>query len=377
MNISPLAMPSDNGPDKGIDASGILAALPAPVLVVGPDGDVIYANGSAESLLQISASQLYGSPLGDFFPADSPLASLVEQVRTENSWFTEYDVTIESPRIGRHLVNIQASPLPDAPDNIVIVLHERSVADKIARQLTSRGSARTVASLASMLAHEVKNPLSGIRGAAQLIEQHANDDDRVLTRLICDETDRICDLVDRMDVFADRHPSERTAVNIHRVLEHARRVAENGFAAHVKFVEIYDPSLPPVYGNRDQLIQVVLNLLKNAAEAAPDNGGEIVIRTSYQHGIRFAVPGSNALTHLPLIVTIQDNGSGIPEDIKTNLFDPFVTTKPKGSGLGLALVAKIINDHGGIIECDSKPKRTIFRVMLPVYKETENDGEES
>jgi two-component system, NtrC family, nitrogen regulation sensor histidine kinase GlnL len=212
----------------------------------------------------------------------------------------------------------------------------------------------------------VKNPLSGIRGAAQLLEETASAPDRELTRLICDETDRICALVDRMDVFSDRRPIEREPVNIHEVLERVRKLAVSGFARHVRFLEDYDPSLPPVDGNRDLLIQVFLNLVKNAAEAVPPQGGEIAIATAYRHGVRLAVAGNESRIQLPLVVTLTDNGEGIPEDLQRHLFDPFVTTKRDGSGLGLALVAKVVGDHGGVIEFESQPRRTVFRVFLPM-----------
>ncbi len=353
----------------GSNILSILNALPDPVLVVGEAGAVQYANFAAENFFAASAEQLCAKQLHDLVPSDSPLLSLVSQVNEGGHSVFEYGVTIATPRIGDRFVTIQVSPVPEMPDSIIVTLRERSITDKIDHQLTHRSAARSVTGMAAVLAHEIKNPLSGIRGAAQLLEQNAPAPDKKLTELICDEADRICALVDRMEVFSEKRGIERGAVNIHRVLEHVRRLGESGFARGMRFVENYDPSLPPVHGNRDQLIQVLLNLVKNAAEAAPKKGGEIVLSTAYQHGVRMAVPGSATRMDLPLMVSIQDNGDGIPDDLHSCLFDAFVTTKAGGTGLGLALVAKIINDHGGVIEFDSQPRRTIFRVRLPMFVE--------
>ncbi|HEV7318303.1 MAG TPA: nitrogen regulation protein NR(II) [Ensifer sp.] len=360
---------TSNPPANGLSMA-VLNAIQNPVILVDADGLVAFANWEAESFFGASASHLARHNISAFIPFGSPLLTLIEQVRDRKAPVNEYRVDLSSPRLGADkLVDLYVAPVLSEPGSVVVVFQERSMADKIDRQLTHRGAARSVTGLASMLAHEIKNPLSGIRGAAQLLETSVNDEDRALTRLICDETDRIVSLVDRMEVFSDERPVDRVPLNIHSVLDHVKAIAKAGFARHIKFSENYDPSLPPVYANRDQLVQVFLNLIKNAAEAIGERGdGEIILTTAYRPGIRLSVAGTREKISLPLEFCVHDNGPGVPSDLLPLLFDPFITTKTNGSGLGLALVAKIIGGHGGIVECDSQQNRTTFRVLMPASK---------
>ncbi len=352
------------------DAAAMLSALPVACAMISAENRFLYANPAAEQFFAISVSQLRHLGLADLVPRDSPLFALIDQVRSGEVVVSDHDITFDSPRLQRRGVTVQGTPVTDEPGYVLLTLQDESAARTLDRQMNFRSAARSVSGMAAILAHEVKNPLSGIRGAAQLLENTVGEADRELAILIRNEADRIRDLVDRMEAFGEK-PIVRDAVNIHRVLEHVRRLAQSGFAAHIRINERYDPSLPPVWGNRDQLVQVMLNLVKNAAEALTesDSNGEITLITAYQHGVRVAVPGSKRRMHLPLVVTVRDAGPGIAEDIRDHLFDPFVTTKSSGSGLGLALVAKIVGEHGGLIEMDSRPGKTDFRVFLPIFLE--------
>lgn len=352
----------------------VLDALPNPVFCIDSVDEIIDANPAAERFFGISRSLLLKKTLEELLPKGSPLTSLVQQVRERGAGITEHNVEVVHQRaIGEQsserLIDIYAVPMP-GDGNILVSLQERSLADKLTKQLSHRGAARSISAMAAILAHEIKNPLSGIRGAAQLLE--GNDDSSLaLTGLIRDEVDRIVRLVERFEVFSESRPVHKEAVNIHEVLDHVRRLAKSGFARDVRFVEEFDPSLPSVYGNWDQLVQVLLNLVKNAAEAIHESGvqGEIVLSTAYRAGVHVTMPNTGERMSVPLEVCVIDNGPGVPEHLTEHLFEPFMTTKSYGTGLGLATVAKIVSDHGGVIECERVKRGTRFRILLPVHRE--------
>jgi two-component system nitrogen regulation sensor histidine kinase GlnL len=376
MTQSPSRVARINGvaPSPTLESS-IMACLPVPVVAVDNADNITYLNPAAEQFFQGSLATLTGVNMQDIIPHDSPIYALVHKTRRRGYSMSEFGVRLSTPRIGNHTVAVDSAPLGDDHGGVLLTLHERSMAGRIDQSLVHRDAARSVTAMAAVLAHEIKNPLSGVRGAAQLMEQEGGGQSRELTQLIIDEVDRICKLVDRFEVFSDRPPIEREAINIHEVLEHVIRLARTGFAGKVQIKEMYDPSLPPVYGNRDELIQIFLNLVKNAVEAAPSEGGEVTVTTAYQQGFRLALPGTESQVDLPLVVGVQDNGGGIPDDLRRQIFDPFITTKMGGSGLGLALVAKLVDEHGGVIDVDSRPRRTLFRVMLPVMKRREKQDD--
>jgi two-component system, NtrC family, nitrogen regulation sensor histidine kinase GlnL len=361
-----LHIPDDPAAPERPDGMALLNAIPTAVFVVDANLGFLLANPAAEQFFGLSANALMRRKLDDLAGADSPLVLLLQQAREHDSSLSEHEVALELPRLGRRLVGISIAPISEWPGRYIVNIHERTIASKIDRHLSQRDATRTVTSMAGMLAHEIRNPLSGIRGAAQLLEGSLPPADRELARLIRDETDRVVGILDRIDIFADDRPIGRSSVNIHEVLDHVRKVAQAGFARDRRFVERYDPSLPSVLGHRDLLVQLFLNLVKNAAEATENESGTITLGTAYHHGVRVQAPGGQHRVDLPLCISIVDNGKGIPEEHLPRLFEPFFTTKLEGKGLGLALVAKIVRDHDGIIECRSNGRRTQFDIRLPL-----------
>jgi two-component system, NtrC family, nitrogen regulation sensor histidine kinase GlnL len=359
-------------PQPSFDA--IWSAMPYPALVIAPDDSVRMANPAAESAAGASLRQIQSRPLARFLGADCVVLDVVAQARRTEVSVGQYNVEVGWMDGARQTHNVHASPLHDGSGDVLLLLHPQGLADKMDRSFSYRSAARSVTGMAAMLAHEIRNPLAGITGAAQLLEMSLSESERELTGLIQEEAARIGKLVDRVEQFGDLRPAQRQAINIHDVLDRARRAAAAGFAAHVRFTEDYDPSLPPTAGDSDQLLQVFQNLLKNAAEAVPKVGGVIGMSTAFRPGVKVTSPGGQSES-LPLVVTVTDNGPGIPDTLIRDIFDPFVSSKANGSGLGLSLVSKFISDHGGTVECDSRPGRTRFQVRLPVWRGRETEAE--
>ena len=372
-----LVLPSDSTapPDSGL----LVDALPNPLLVLDDKDRIHLANSAAEDFFQAGKATLLRATFADLMPLASPALNAIAEARQSGGVVNEYAISAGTPRFGSERnVDLQAALMHEQPRFVLVMLLERSMAHKIDRQLTHRNAARSVSGMAAMLAHEIKNPLAGIRGAAQLIEPTLSGEDRPLARLICEETDRIRDLVDRMEVFSDERPPEREPVNIHAVLERVKALSLAGMTQPIAIKEEYDPSLPPVMGSRNQLIQVFINLVKNAVEAieGDGSGGEIHLSTAFRPGVRLSIAASGERVTLPLEVCVRDTGPGVPADLRPHLFDPFISTKPGGRGLGLALVAKIVRDHGGIIECEPHERGTTFRVLLPMMRTVQHNQTE-
>lgn len=358
-------------------ADAVTDALPLAVLVVDTDYIIHYANAAAEQLLNRSANALQGRDVASILPQDSSAwEGLLLQASAYHHGAKGYDLPLhpakggEPCKVNAHIVGCH--PFADAARaGRIIVLEHSTANEKLGSHASQRHAMRSASVMAHILAHEVRNPLSGIKGAAQLLRRSMeSDDDKELLALIISEVERIGSLMGQVEYFSTDRAIDTEAVNIHEVLRYVRDVAQQGFAAHAIFAEEYDPSLPPVRGNRDLLVQALLNLVKNAAEAAADAEKPcITLRTAYRSGYRLAVPGSDTPVNLPICVQIADNGGGIAEDLRANIFDPFVTNKTSGKGLGLAVVAKVVADHGGVMALEAaEAGNTVFALQLPAHK---------
>ncbi|MGL1919974.1 MAG: ATP-binding protein [Hyphomicrobiales bacterium] len=356
----------------------LLNAIAHPLLIISNTGQIKYVNSAAENFFEMGAPILLRQKIGSLVLFGSPLLALIEQVYKNRIAVNEYEIQFEIPRLHvTKIVDIQAKLLEtngsDSDDgNMSVMFIERGMANMIESQISSRNATKSISNMAEILAHEIKNPLSGIRGAAQLLGATASSEDKALTSLICDETDRICNLIDQMEQFSDGRLPDFESINIHVLIDHVKKLAVNGFGRHVKFVEHYDPSLPQISGNKDQLIQVLLNIVKNACEALEDvPNATIKITTAYKAGLKLKVPNREKLISLPFELTIEDNGNGIDPLFLPHIYDAFVSNKTGGKGLGLALVAKIIADHSAVIDYVGDKSGAKFRILFPLLSNIE------
>uniref|UniRef100_B0SXE7 histidine kinase n=1 Tax=Caulobacter sp. (strain K31) TaxID=366602 RepID=B0SXE7_CAUSK len=338
---------------------------PEPALVVDREGALVAVNEAAEALFGQGLSLLARGRFRAALPPGSVLVSMMDRALFEGALVREHGVEVNL--FGQPPFEADGAAAPLGDGSVLLTLHVKGVLG--VERASDAAGLRSVVGLGRMLAHEIKNPLAGIRGAAQLLKTGASAADQPLAQLIVDETDRIRRLVDRMEAFSDEVPGPREAVNIHQVLDRVRALVVNGVADGLDLREHYDPSLPDVWGDEDHLIQVFLNLVKNAAEAAHARGdgqGTLSIHTAWRPGVRVRGSDGKAAAGAPIEIRIQDNGPGVPDSLRDHLFQPFVTTKANGTGLGLALVTKLVTSHGGLIDFESEPGRTVFRVLLPM-----------
>jgi two-component system nitrogen regulation sensor histidine kinase GlnL len=353
---------------SGINAAQILASLPNPIFVLDAQNRFLYLNQAAEMFFQSSQMILAGQALEGFIPTDASLFSMLQRARDQHVSVGDQGLELAGPKLGLKLVNVQITPFGEMPPRLLVSIQERALAERLRGQSLFRGAARSISAMAALLAHEVKNPLAGIKGAAQLLESSLGEEDRALSRMIVEESDRVAALLDRMEGFAGGARLVLSPVNIHEILDHCLGLAAASYGAHLVIRRQYDPSLPLVSGHRDLLIQSFINIIKNASEAT-DKNAELIIKTSYSRGRRLSLAASDGGSHVPVQVDIIDNGPGIPEDIRNHIFDPFVSGRSGGSGLGLTMVASVVADHGGMIEVDTTPGGTVFRMNFPVAEE--------
>ncbi|KMK66959.1 signal transduction histidine kinase, nitrogen specific [Puniceibacterium sp. IMCC21224] len=341
------------------------SSLPVPAILLDADERIADMNPAAEGFMNNSAKWLLGQPIWDRLAIDAPLEDSLARARANGTPLFVNDVDVGTGSRAPLVCNVQIAPVQGKPGWMIMMISPRELAGRMTQNHSVKSAAKSAIGMAEMLAHEIKNPLAGITGAAQLLSMSLSKDDLELTDLIVEETRRIVKLLEQVEQFGNLSPPDRRAVNIHDVLDRARRSALLGFGAHMKIVEDYDPSLPMAYGDPDQMLQVVLNLLKNASEAADSKGGTIRLHSFYEHSFRLRRSDGSGQS-LPLQVEIIDDGPGLPDHIRGDIFDPFVSGRENGTGLGLALVSKIVSDHDGWISVESVPGRTVFRISLPM-----------
>ncbi|MDG1339356.1 MAG: ATP-binding protein [Paracoccaceae bacterium] len=348
-----------------MNVDDLWTSLPVPALLLDVGNRIIAANSTAEDFMNVSAKSLLGTPIWDQVMIDAPIELAFARACSNRTSLHINDVDIGTGARAPVLCNMRIAPLNGSDDQMLVLFAPREITSSMSRNASSVKAARSAIGMAEMLAHEIKNPLAGITGAAQLLAMNLSNGDLEMTDLIVEECRRIVSLLDQVDQFGNLAPPQMDPVNVHDVLDRARRSAAVGFGAHMTLIEDYDPSLPPTMGDTDQLLQVFQNLLKNASEASKGAAGKIRLHTYYDQSLRVRRhDGTQA--KLPLQIEIIDDGPGLPPEIESDVFEPFISGRENGTGLGLALVSKIIADHDGWITVDSVPGRTVFRVSLPL-----------
>jgi len=348
-----------------LEDNAIWASLPVPALLLDPEDRIEDINPAAEGFLNTSSRSIRGQGVWERVMINSPLEDAFNRARESASPLFVNDVDVGTGERAPLHCNLQIAPVQDRPGYMLFLISPRELAGRMTQDHSVKSAAKSAIGMAEMLAHEIKNPLAGITGAAQLLSMGLSAEDRELTDLIVAETRRVVKLLEQVEQFGNLTLPDLKPVNIHDVLDRARRSALLGFGANMKIIEDYDPSLPPAIGDSDQLLQVVLNLLKNATQAAGKQGGTIRLHTYFEHSFRLRRADGQGRS-LPLQIEIIDDGPGLPPDIADQIFDPFVSGRENGTGLGLALVSKIISDHEGWISVNSAPGKTVFRISLPM-----------
>lgn len=360
-----MSLPEKNSKSPlSVDERALWASLPVPTVLVGPDDLILDINAAAEGFLNASAKGVCGVPVWDMIAVDAPLEEAFLRARKSETTLFVNDVDVGSGQRAPLQSQLQIAPLSGAEGVMILMISPRELSGRMTQNHSVKSAAKSAIGMAEMLAHEIKNPLAGITGAAQLLSMNLSKDDLELTDLIVAESRRIVKLLEQVEQFGNLTQPERGAVNLHDVLDRARRSALLGFGAQMRIIEDYDPSLPLAWGDKDQLLQVVLNLIKNASEAAGEGGGTIRLHSYYEHSFRLRRADGHGVA-LPLQIEVIDDGPGLPEAISDDVFDPFVSGRENGTGLGLALVSKIISEHDGWISVTSVPGRTVFRISLP------------
>ena len=354
--------------DPPFPLAEVMDVLPFPIVLLDRDDSFIWLNHAGEQFFKSSLSILSGTRLDRLIPKDSQIFSLIRRARQSGTSVEDKAITFVGPRIGLRGASIQLVqfPLSDFDKPVILMtLQERTGAEQLATQQNFKGAALSMSRMSALLAHEIKNPLAGIKGAAQLLEMELPEAHHELSHMIVSETDRITSLLQRIENLSADAPVRFETVNIHEVLDHCLKITSASFGRHLEIKRSYDPSLPDIQADREMLVQCFINLFKNASEAT-EEGDSLSLQTSYSLTRYVTTETSRKLIHLPLQIAIKDSGKGVSDDLQAHIFEPFVSNKVGGSGLGLAMVASVMADHGGAIAMHSSPQGSCFTLNLPI-----------